>query len=40
MLANREERKAARALDRRMDDLYRRNLVKKAFFPWRTLTYK
>ena len=44
---NELERKAARALDQRMDEIYRRNLMKKSFFPWRTyiwwlfrLTYK
>ena len=34
------ERKAARARDKRMDLIYQRNLLKKSFFPWRTLTYK
>lgn len=34
------ERKAAKARDRRMDLIYQRNLMKKSFFPWRTLTYK
>lgn len=33
---NREERKVARELDAKMDSLYRKNLIKKAFFPWRT----
>lgn len=30
------ERKAARALDQKMDQIYQRNLLKKSFFPWRT----
>lgn len=34
------ERKAAKARDNKMDLIYRRNLMKKSFFPWRTLTYK
>ena len=34
------ERKAAKARDRRMDGIYQKNLMKKSFFPWRTLTYK
>jgi hypothetical protein len=33
---NRRDRQHAKALDRKMDALYRHNLVKKAFFPWRT----
>lgn len=37
---NMRERKEARELDQKMDGVYRRNLFKKAFFPWRTLTYK
>jgi hypothetical protein len=37
---NELNRKTARALDQRMDLLYRKNLLKKSFFPWRTLTYK
>ena len=30
------ERKMAKARDKRMDALYRKNLMKKSFFPWRT----
>ena len=37
---NQAERKYQRELENQMDDIYRRNLLKKAFFPWRTLTYK
>lgn len=33
---NRKERKLARELDLKMDGVYRKNLLKKAFFPWRT----
>ena len=33
---NRKERKFAKELDRKMDLVYRKNLIKKAFFPWRT----
>lgn len=33
---NRNERQHAKELDRKMDALYRKNLIKKAFFPWRT----
>ena len=36
---NRRERKEARELDRKMDELYKKNLKKKAFFPWRTYTF-
>lgn len=39
-IENRDERKKAKELDRKMDRVYRNNLLKKAFFPWRTLTYK
>ena len=31
-----QERKLAKAKDQRMDEIYRRNLMKKSFFPWRT----
>ena len=37
---NELERKYQRELEQQMDDIYKRNLFKKAFFPWRTLTYK
>ena len=37
---NQIELQQARALDKRMDNVYCHNLLKKAFFPWRTLTYK
>ena len=37
---NQLERKAAKAKDNRMDLIYKRNLLKKSFYPWRTLTYK
>jgi hypothetical protein len=33
---NRHDRKSARELDLKMDAVYRKNLLKKAFFPWRT----
>lgn len=33
---NRSQRKLARELDHKMDAVYRKNLLKKAFFPWRT----
>ena len=33
------ERKMAKARDKRMDAIYRRNLMKKSFFPWRTYFY-
>lgn len=36
MRDNELERKLARAKDQRMDEIYRRNLMKKSFFPWRT----
>ena len=36
---NRNERKRAKELDRQMDEVYRRNLMKKAFFPWRTYPF-
>lgn len=35
-IENRDERKKAKELDRKMDRVYRNNLLKKAFFPWRT----
>lgn len=35
-----KETKEGKALDHKMDQIYRRNLMKKSFFPWRTLTYK
>lgn len=31
-----QERKLAKARDQRMDEIYRKNLMKKSFFPWRT----
>jgi hypothetical protein len=37
---NRNERKFARELDLKMDAVYRKNLLKKAFFPWRTYLIK
>lgn len=36
LLENKDERQQAKALDRRMDEVYRKNLLKKTFFPWRT----
>lgn len=33
---HRRERQFAKELDRKMDAVYRKNLLKKAFFPWRT----
>ena len=39
MRDNELERKLARAKDQRMDEIYRRNLMKKSFFPWRTYFY-
>ncbi len=35
-----KRKKMEKAEDRRMDNIYRQNLMKKSFFPWRTLTYK
>lgn len=32
---NKFERQAAKLLDQRSDEIYRHNLKKKAFFPWR-----
>jgi hypothetical protein len=40
MRENKLKRKEARTLDEKMDLLYRKNLLKKSFFPWRYLTYK
>ena len=34
------EQKLSKAQDLRMDQIYKKNLLKKSFFPWRTLTYK
>jgi hypothetical protein len=34
---NKNERQKAKELERKMDAVYRKNLLKKAFFPWRTL---
>lgn len=31
-----QERKLEKAKDQRMDEIYKRNLMKKSFFPWRT----
>jgi hypothetical protein len=33
---NEQERKLAKLKDAKMDAIYRRNLIKKGFFPWRT----
>lgn len=33
---HRKERQNARLLDQKMDAVYKKNLCKKAFFPWRT----
>lgn len=33
------EKKRERALDAKMDKLYRNNLMKKSFFPWRTYSF-
>ncbi len=35
-----KRKKMEKPEDRRMDNIYRQNLMKKSFFPWRTLTYK
>ena len=35
-----QQKKLEKAKDRRMDEIYKKNLMKKSFFPWRTLTYK
>ena len=40
MRENKLKRKEERILDEKMDLLYRKNLLKKSFFPWRYLTYK
>ena len=32
-------KKKARALDRKMDQIYAKNLMKKSFFPWRTYIF-
>jgi hypothetical protein len=33
---NKRERQEARELEQKMDGVYKKNLLKKAFFPWRT----
>ena len=35
-----QQKKLQKAQDLRMTKIYQRNLLKKSFFPWRTLTYK
>ena len=34
------ERQAAKIRDLKMDSVYRKNLLKKAFFPWRTYYFE
>jgi hypothetical protein len=34
------EAQEKRRINKAMDEVYKRNLLKKAFFPWRTLTFK